>query len=84
MASGLPVVVSAVHALTEIVTDKVTGVQFPPGDAGALADVLQRLLENPGLRRELGENARAWVARDRTWERDAERYRDAYARLGAV
>jgi glycosyltransferase involved in cell wall biosynthesis len=84
MASGLPVVVSAVHALTEIVTDKVTGAQFPPGDAGALADVLQRLLENPGLRRELGENARAWVARDRTWERDAERYRDAYARLGAV
>jgi glycosyltransferase involved in cell wall biosynthesis len=84
MASGLPVVVSAVNALTEIVTDKVTGMQAPPQDPGALADVLGQLLDNPGLRRELGDNARAWVMRDRTWERDAERYRDAYARLGAV
>jgi glycosyltransferase involved in cell wall biosynthesis len=84
MASGLPVVVSGVHALTEIVRDKVTGMQFPPLDAGALAEVLRELLENPALRRELGDNARAWVAQDRTWERDAERYRDAYARLGAV
>jgi glycosyltransferase involved in cell wall biosynthesis len=62
----------------------VTGMQFPPQDAGALADVLRQLLENPGLRRELGDNARAWVERDRTWARDAERYRDAYARLGAM
>jgi glycosyltransferase involved in cell wall biosynthesis len=84
MASGLPVVVSAVRALGEIIEDKATGVQVPPEDAGALADCLQELLANPGLRRELGENARAWVAQDRTWERGAQRYRDAYARLGAV
>jgi glycosyltransferase involved in cell wall biosynthesis len=84
MASGLPVVVSAVRALGEIITDKVTGMQVPPQDAGALADCLQELLENPDMRHELGENARAWVAQDRTWARGAERYRDAYARLGAV
>jgi glycosyltransferase involved in cell wall biosynthesis len=84
MASGLPLVVSGVHALTEIVRDKVTGMQFPPLDSDALAGVLRELLENPALRRELGDNARAWVAQDRTWERDAARYRDAYARLGAV
>lgn len=84
MASGLPVVVSAVNALTEIVRDKVTGMRVPPQDAGALADVLGTLLDNPDMRRELGDNARAWVARDRTWARDAERYRDAYARLGVV
>jgi glycosyltransferase involved in cell wall biosynthesis len=84
MASGLPVVVSAVRALGEIITDKVTGSQVPPEDAPALADCLQELLENPGLRHELGENARAAVAQDRTWERGAQRYRDAYARLGAV
>jgi glycosyltransferase involved in cell wall biosynthesis len=33
------------------------------------------------LRKELGDNAREWVARDRTWEHNAARYRDAYARL---
>jgi glycosyltransferase involved in cell wall biosynthesis len=84
MASGLPVVVSAVRALGEIINDKVTGMQAAPQDPRALADCLQQLLDNPALRRELGENAREWVARDRTWERGAERYRAAYARLGAV
>jgi glycosyltransferase involved in cell wall biosynthesis len=84
MASGLPVVVSAVKALGEIVKDEVTGMQSPPLDAGALADRLQVLLADPALRSELGENARAWVAQDRTWEHNAARYRDAYARLGAV
>ena len=84
MASGLPVVVSAVRALGEIINDKVTGMQVAPQDPRALADCLRQLLDNPALRRELGENAREWVARDRTWERGAERYRAAYARLGAV
>jgi len=84
MASGLPVVVSAVKALGEVVQDKVTGLQFPPLDAEALADALQLLLGNPELRRELGASAREWVARDRTWEHNAARYRDAYARLGAL
>ena len=42
MASGLPVVVSDVHALGEIIKDDVTGLRFPPGDAAALADRLLR------------------------------------------
>jgi glycosyltransferase involved in cell wall biosynthesis len=84
MASGLPVVVSGVQALGEIITDGVTGMWFPPGDAQALADRLQLLAGDPDLRRSLGENARAWVAKDRTWEHNAARYRDAYAHLGAV
>jgi glycosyltransferase involved in cell wall biosynthesis len=84
MASGLPVVVSAVRALGEIVNDKVTGMQVPPQDAGALADCLLILLVSPELRAELGANARQWVARDRTWARNAARYRDIYAGLGAL
>jgi glycosyltransferase involved in cell wall biosynthesis len=84
MASGLPVVVSSVRALAEIVNDKVTGLQTPPLDAGALADNLQQLLANPELRAKLGGSAREWVARDRTWAHNAQRYRDAYARLGAL
>ena len=81
MASGRAVVVSAVRALEEIVTDKVTGLLAPPQDAGALADRLQELLSSPQLRKDLGGNAREWVARDRTWAHSAQRYREAYARL---
>ena len=84
MASGLPVVVSAVGALSEIISDRQTGLQFPPLDAAALADQLQELLERPDLRRKLGASAREWVARDRTWAHNAARYREIYQRLGAL
>jgi glycosyltransferase involved in cell wall biosynthesis len=81
MASGLPVVVSSVRALAEIVQDGETGLLFPPLDAGALADQLKQLLENPELRRKLGASAREWVARDRTWAHNAARYREIYGAL---
>jgi glycosyltransferase involved in cell wall biosynthesis len=84
MASGLPVVVSGVKALSEIVNDKVTGLLSAPLDPAALADALSELLDRPELRAELGANAREWVARDRTWAHNATRYREAYQRLGAV
>lgn len=82
MASGLPVVVSSVRALAEIVADQQTGLLFPPLDAGALADQLEQLRVRPELRARLGASARDWVARDRTWAHNAVRYRAAYARLG--
>jgi len=84
MASGLPVVVSSVRALSEIVSDGQTGLLFPPLDAGALADQLQQVLDSRELRTKLGTTAREWVARDRTWAHNAARYREAYRRLGAL
>jgi len=84
MASGLPLVVSDVRALAEIVADRQTGLLFPPLDAAALADQLQQLQASPDLRAKLGAAAREWVARDRTWAHNADRYRTAYQRLGAL
>ena len=84
MASGLPVVVSAVNALAEIVQDRETGMLAPPLDPGGLADCLQQLLASPDLRAKLGASARDWVARDRTWAHNAIRYREAYQRLGVM
>jgi glycosyltransferase involved in cell wall biosynthesis len=84
MASGLCVVTSEVKALTEIVKHDVTGMQTVPQDPVSLADCLEGLLYSPDIRRKLGDNAREWVARDRTWAHNAVRYRDAYARLEAT
>ena len=81
MASGLPVVVSDVRALAEIVQDRKTGLLSPSLDAGELADRLQQLLASPDLRVKLGANARHWVARDRTWAHNAARYREIYSAL---
>ena len=84
MASGLCVVTSEVKALTEIVKHEMTGMQTVPEDPVSLADCLEHLLYSPDIRRKLGDNAREWAARDRTWAHNAARYRDAYARLGAT
>ncbi len=81
MASGLCVVTSEVKALAEIIKPDVTGALTIPEDPVALADSLELLICSPDIRRKLGDNAREWVARDRTWAHNAERYRDAYARL---
>jgi glycosyltransferase involved in cell wall biosynthesis len=84
MASGLCVVTSEVKALAEIIKPDVTGALTIPQDPVALADSLELLVCSPDIRKKLGDNAREWVARDRTWARNAARYRDAYARLGAL
>ena len=84
MASGLCVVTSDVRALAEIIKPDVTGALTIPQDPVALADSLELLVCSPDIRKKLGDNAREWVARDRTWAHNAARYRDAYARLGAL
>jgi len=84
MASGLCVVTSEVKALAEIIKPDVTGALTIPQDPVSLADSLELLVCSPDIRRKLGEAAREWVARDRTWAHNAARYRDAYARLGAI
>ena len=84
MASGICVVTSEVKALTEIVKHEVTGALTVPQDPVSLANCLERLFYSPDIRRKLGDNAREWVARDRTWALNAARYQDAYARLTAT
>jgi glycosyltransferase involved in cell wall biosynthesis len=50
MASGLPVITTAVGAVSEQIEHGVTGFLIPPGDAGALAEVTLRLVRDAGLR----------------------------------
>lgn len=59
LAAGRPVVASRTGGLARIVADGETGLLVPPGDAGALADALARLLDDPALRARLGAAGRA-------------------------
>jgi glycosyltransferase involved in cell wall biosynthesis len=61
MASGLPVVASAVGGLGELVDDRRTGLLTPPGDAPALAERLCALMADGALGIHLGRAARAAV-----------------------
>jgi glycosyltransferase involved in cell wall biosynthesis len=58
MALGVPVVASACGGLPEVVEDGVSGLLFEPGDSGALAGALLRLIENGDLRARFGTESR--------------------------
>ncbi len=47
VASGVPVVASAVGAVPEVITDRETGRLIPPGDVEALAKAIIEVLQNP-------------------------------------
>jgi glycosyltransferase involved in cell wall biosynthesis len=81
MAMERALLVSDVDALREIVAPPERGFTFKAEDPESLATEALRLVENPDLRRKLGETARAWVVRERTWARNGARYRALYDEL---
>ncbi|MFF3325852.1 glycosyltransferase family 4 protein [Streptomyces sp. NPDC002889] len=84
MATGTPLVATTGGAIPEVAgPDGETCLAVPPGDAGALATALRRLLDDPELRARLGTAGRARVLARFTWKQaaigTAERYREAIA-----
>lgn len=71
MTCGKPVIVTNIWALNSLIQNGVTGLLVEPKDAEVLADALRKLLQDPNLRRQIGENARAAVERLFTIERMA-------------
>lgn len=59
LSNGLAVITTPVGAHTEVIEPGVSGVFVPPGDAAALAAALLLMIENPGLRKQLQQGARA-------------------------
>lgn len=57
-AAGVPIIASRAGGIPEAVHDGINGVLVPPGDASALAGVLDSLLRNPGWRQQLGASGR--------------------------
>jgi len=78
MASGLPVVATAISGIPLAVEDRVTGRLVGEGDRDALVEALADLLARPERARAMGEAARRRAERDLTWDAIAARYRDAY------
>lgn len=77
MASGLPVVASAIPGYRSVVRDGIEGRLVPPGDARALASALGSVLENAALRQAMAEEGRRTVSRY-DWAVVAERTREIY------
>ena len=78
LAAGCPVVATAVDGTPEVVIHEKTGLTVPPGDAGALANAICRMLGSPELRRQLASAGRAWVLERFSSERMVERTQNFY------
>ncbi|MBX3500734.1 MAG: glycosyltransferase family 4 protein [Alphaproteobacteria bacterium] len=74
MAHGLAVVATDAGGMNEQVVDGVTGHLVARGDSHGLAGALERLLATPGLRAEMGREARLRAQRAFSLERMADGY----------
>ena len=57
LSVGVPVVATAVGGVPEVVREGENGLLVPPGDPGALAAAMRRVLYEPGLRDRLAAGA---------------------------
>ena len=80
MACGKPIVASHIEGYAALIGDADCGVLVPPGDAGALAAALGRLLDDEELRRKLGARGRV-AARQYDWPVLADRLVTIYERI---
>lgn len=62
MASGLPVVATAVGGVPDLVQNDATGFLVEPGDDQGLAEAISKLLRDDALRLEMSRRARAFVS----------------------
>ena len=71
MIMAKPVVAGKIGQVEEVIAHNETGLLFEPGNIAELAAALLQLANDATLRHRLGDNARAWVQRERTWENNA-------------
>jgi glycosyltransferase involved in cell wall biosynthesis len=84
LASGVPVVASRVGVVPEILEDGRTALLVPAGEPAPLADAIARLLDDAGLRRDLGAAGARLVRDHYSGARLAERLIARYDSLAAA
>jgi len=75
---GIPCVVSNTGGLPENVEDGVTGLVIPRYDADAAAKALQKLIQEPALRKQMGEAASLRVNQHFSLEKQVRQYADMF------
>ncbi len=76
MAAGKAIICTAIGQQAELIDDGVNGLLVAPGDAMGLKAKVQTLIEQPALRRQLGDQARASLLANCTWTHNAQRILD--------
>ncbi len=72
-----PVVAPRQGQLAELITEGENGFLYEPGNQTEMLDKIKKLLDDAGLRRQLGEAARKTIVENYTWNDNAQRALDA-------
>jgi sugar transferase (PEP-CTERM/EpsH1 system associated) len=83
LASGLPIVCTAVGGNVELVADQRHGLVVLPGDHNALAAALRQFIDSPSGRERFADNARNFVVQNFSISRMIERYTELYDSVAA-
>ena len=75
---AVPVILSNVGGLPEVVNEGVTGYMVAPGDAEAIAAKIIKLIEEPSLREQLGKGGRKFVLENYEWNLCADKMEKIY------
>lgn len=73
MASGLPVVSSALPVLKNVITDQVNGLTVPIDDSKGISEAIHNIIDHPFEADKLGVSARQYILKNHTfstWEKD--------------
>jgi glycosyltransferase involved in cell wall biosynthesis len=82
LAMGRAIVAPATPNLAEILTDGQNALLFDPGRPDAMPRAIERILNDPELRRRIADGARATIARRKlTWSNNAQRVVELFERL---
>lgn len=81
MACGLPVVVTRVGGMPDVVSNSVEGFVVEPSDVNSLAEAIRKLLHNPELRKRMGTAGRDKIQKYYSLETVADHYITLYQQL---
>jgi glycosyltransferase involved in cell wall biosynthesis len=84
MNYSVPVIASDIGGITDIVQHERTGLLVPPGDEGALADALVRVLLDRAAASRLAEGGHRLLRESFSWDRIVDRWEAVYARAKAA
>lgn len=72
MAMGKPIVASKLGQIGEVLQDDRTALLVEPGNVDELSAAIERLIQSPALRSQLGEAARLDAVKNHSWSRNAD------------
>jgi glycosyltransferase involved in cell wall biosynthesis len=79
MSAAVPPIVSRILGVTDHANiDGETGIYITPGDKEGLKSAMQKLAENPALRKQMGNKARERIVNDFSWQQHVDRWEQLY------